>query len=174
MASIIGLPLEEVQKICHDLNSYQLFIANYNGSLHYVLSGEEEGVEKAITLSLSRKAISANRLPFHTALHSPSLSTLREEIMGILKDIKIQPFKFPILNHWTIKPLREEGVKDFLSQEISRPVYWIRCVEKLIHEGVNQFIEVGHETTLTKLMRWMDREASAFSAQDHLRDKAVR
>jgi malonyl CoA-acyl carrier protein transacylase len=168
MASIIGLPLEEIQKICQDLNGFHLSIANYNGSMHFVLSGEEEGVEKAISLALSRKVVSATRLAFNTALHSPLLDSLREEIMGILQDIKIQPFKVPVLNHWTVKPLKREEVKDFLSQEIGRPVYWVRCVEKLLQEGFTQFIEVGHETTLTKLMRWIDREAEAFSAADRL------
>jgi len=168
MASIIGLPLEEIQKICQDLNGFQLSIANYNGSMHFVLSGEERGVEKAISLALSRKAISATRLAFNTALHSPSLHSLREEIITILQEIKVQPLKVPILNHWTIKPLRREEIKDFLSQEISRPVYWIRCVEKLLQDGFTQFIEVGHEATLTKLMRWIDREAEAFSAGDRL------
>ena len=166
MASIIGLPLEEIQKICQDLNGFHLSIANYNGSMHFVLSGEEEGVDKAISFALSRKAISATRLAFNAALHSPSLYSLREEIMKILQDIKIQPLKVPILNHWTINPLKREEIKDFLSQEIGRPVYWIRCIEKLREEGFTQFIEVGHETTLTKLMRWIDREAEAFSAGD--------
>ena len=168
MASIIGLPLEEVQKICQDLDGYQLFIANYNGSMQYVLSGEEEGVEKAISFALSRRAISATRLAFDIALHSPSLFSLREEIQNLLKDIKVQPPKFPILNHWTIKPLKREEIKDFLSQEIGRPVYWVRCVEKLIQEGVDQFVEVGNESTLTKLIRWINREVEAFSAGDRL------
>jgi [acyl-carrier-protein] S-malonyltransferase len=171
MASIIGLPLEEIQKICQDLNGFQLSIANYNGSMHFVLSGEERGVEKAISLALSRKAVSATRLAFNTALHSPSLHSLREEIIAMLQGIKIQPPSVPILNHWTIKPLRREEIKDFLSQEIGRPVYWIRCVETLLQKGFTHFIEVGHETTLTKLMRWIDREAEAFSAGDHLPER---
>jgi malonyl CoA-acyl carrier protein transacylase len=168
MASIIGLPLEEIQKICRDLNGFQLSIANYNGSMHFVLSGEERGVEKAISLALSRKAVSATRLAFNTALHSPSLFSLREEIMTILQEIEVQPLKIPILNHWTIKPLRKEEIKNFLSQEINRPVYWIRCVEKLLQEGFTRFIEVGHEATLTKLMRWIDPEVEAFSAGDRV------
>jgi [acyl-carrier-protein] S-malonyltransferase len=168
MASIIGLPLEGVQKICNDLNGYNLFIANYNGSMHYVLSGEVEGVEKAISLALSRKAISAARLTFDIALHSPPLFSLREEIQNFLKDIKVQPPQFPILNHWTIQPLKKEEIKDFLSQEIGRPVYWIRCVEKLIQEGVDQFVEVGNESTLTKLIRWINRGIEAFSTGDRL------
>jgi [acyl-carrier-protein] S-malonyltransferase len=171
MASIIGLPLEEVKKICQDLNGFQLSIANYNGSMHFVLSGEEGGVDKAISLALSRKAISATRLAFNTALHSPSLYFLREEIMAILQDIKVHPPNVPILNHWTVKPLRREEIKDFLSQEIGRPVYWVRCVENLLEEGFTRFVEVGHEATLTKLMRWIDREAEAFSAGDHLLER---
>jgi malonyl CoA-acyl carrier protein transacylase len=171
LASIIGLPLREVKKICHDLNGHALSIANYNGSMHFVLSGEEEGVEKAISLALSRKAISASRLPFNTALHSPSLLSLRESIQNVLEEIEIRPPKFPILNHWTVSLLKAEEIKDFLSQEIGRPVYWDRCVERLIQEGVTQFIEVGHETTLTKLIRWIHREAEAFSAAEDLWQK---
>lgn len=171
MASIIGLPLEDIQKICQDLNGFQLSIANYNASMHFVLSGESEGVKKAISLALARKAISATPLAFKTALHSPSLSSLREEIKKVLQDIEIRSPKIPVLNHWTITPLRREEIKDFLSQEISRPVYWIRCVEKLIQEGFTHFIEVGHETTLTKLMRWIHREAEAFSAGDRMENE---
>jgi [acyl-carrier-protein] S-malonyltransferase len=168
LASIIGLPLGEIEKICRDLNGYNLSIANYNGSMQFVLSGDEEGVEKAISLALSRKAISASRLPFKTALHSPSLLSLKEEIQNILKEIEIQPPKFPILNHWTVSLLEAGEIKDFLSQEIGRPVYWDRCVERLIQEGVTQFVEVGQEATLAKLIRWIHREAETFSAAEDL------
>ena len=170
MASIIGLPLDEVQKICRDLDGYQLFIANHNGSMQYVLSGEEEGIKRAISLALSRNAISARQLSFQTALHSPSLLSLREEITNLLEDVKVQSPKFPIINHWTIRPLKREEIKDFLSQEIGQPVYWVRCVERLLQEGVTQVVEIGHEATLTKLIRWMNRDVEAFSAGDGLRE----
>ncbi len=168
LASIIGLTLEEMERICSDLSGEKLTIANHNGSMHFVISGEEKGVEKAIALALSRKAVSASRLPFHTALHSPSLLALKDEIRDILKEIEIHPPQFPVFNHWTIQPLRKEEIKDFLCLEIGQPVYWDRCVERLIQEGVTRFIEVGHEKTLTKLIRWIDREADAFSAGDCL------
>jgi malonyl CoA-acyl carrier protein transacylase len=160
LASVIGLTLEEIGRICSDLNGHHLSIANYNGSMHYVLSGEEEGVEKAISLALSRKAISASRLPFRTALHSPSLLSLKEEIQNILKDIEICQPKFPLLNHWTVKLLKREEIKDFLCLEIGQPVYWDRCVER--------FIEVGQEATLAKLIRWIHRGAETFSAGESL------
>lgn len=173
MASIIGLPLKEVEKILGDLHGSELFIANYNGGLHYVISGEVEGVEKAISLALSRKAISAKRLAFNVALHTPLLFPLKEEIKNLIKEIKIEHPKIPVLNHWTIRPLEKKEIKDFLSEEISRPVYWDRCMEELLRRGFNQFVEVGQEATLTKLIRWIDREAEAFSAGDRIEDKSL-
>ncbi len=173
MASIIGLPLEEVRRICEDLHDSKLFIANYNGGLHYVISGKVEAVERAILLALSRKAISAKRLTFNIPLHTPLLSSLREKIQAILKGIKIEEPKIPILNHWAVRSLKREEIKDFLSEEISRPVYWDRCVEELLQRGFDQFVEVGQEATLTKLIRWIDREAEAFSAGDWIEDKGL-
>ena len=168
MAAIIGLPLAKIQEICEEIDGFQVHIANYNGSMHFVLSGEEKGVDKAMSIALSRKAISATRLTSRTALHSPLLYSLRDEIMMLLEEIKIQSPRVPVLNHWTVKPLKREEIKDFLSQEIGQPVYWTQCVEKLLQEGVTRFVEVGHETTLTKLMRWINRGAEAFSAGDRL------
>jgi [acyl-carrier-protein] S-malonyltransferase len=174
MASIVGLPFGEVEKISQDLNGSDLSIANYNGSKHFVLSGKEEGIEKAIALALSRKALSATRLTFNIALHSPALSILSGEIETLLKEIGVRSPKYPILNHWTVRPLRAEEIKDFLSREVAQPVYWDRCVEKLIQEGVNQFIEVGHGATLTKLIRWIDRDVKVFSTGDRLNEGTVK
>ncbi|MBM4306753.1 MAG: ACP S-malonyltransferase [Deltaproteobacteria bacterium] len=168
MASIVGLPFGEIEKIRQDLNGFHLSVANHNGSMHFVLSGEEKGIEKALDLALARKAISAMRLTFNIGLHSPSLSVLSGEISALLREIEIRSPKFPIVNHWTIRPLKQEEIKDFLSQEIGQPVYWDQCVEKLILEGVDQFIEVGHGATLTKLIRWINREVEAFSAGDRV------
>lgn len=166
MVSIVGLPLRDIQTIQQELNGFCLSIANYNGSRHFVLSGAEEGIEKAISLALSQKAISATRLTFGVALHAPSLTSLRGEIETLLKDIHFRTPKVPILNHWTVQPLKKEEIRNFLAQEIGQPVYWDRCVERLIQEGITQFIEVGHGTTLTKLIRWINRDVEAFSAGD--------
>lgn len=174
MASVVGLPFEEIEKIRQELNGFGLSVANYNGSKHFVLSGEEEGIEKAIAFALARKAISATRLTFHVPLHSPSLSGLSEEIWSLLRQVNVRSPRYPILNHWTVQPLKREEIKEFLSLEIGKPVYWDRCVQKLIREGTSRFIEVGHGATLTKLIRWIDREVETFSAGDSLKEGTIK
>jgi [acyl-carrier-protein] S-malonyltransferase len=173
MASVVGLSFEEIEKIRQDLSGFDLSIANYNGSMHFVLSGEEKGIEKAVALALARKAISATRLTFNVPLHSSGLSGLSEEIRDLLKEIEVRSPKYPILNHWTVRLLKKEEVKEFLSIEIGKPVYWDRCVQKLIQEGTGRFIEVGHGATLTKLIRWIDRTVEAFSAGDSFKEGTI-
>ncbi|MCX8119011.1 MAG: ACP S-malonyltransferase [Desulfobacterota bacterium] len=172
MASIVGLTLEEVEQLHRDLNGWDLWIANYNGSKHFVLSGKEEGVEKAIGLALSRNALSASRLTFTIGLHAPPLSSLREEIHRLLREVEIQAPKIPVLNHFTVEPLKRGEIKDFLAEEIARPVHWERCVRRMIEEGVTRFVEVGQEATLTKLIRWIDRGVEAVSAGDWAKEGA--
>jgi [acyl-carrier-protein] S-malonyltransferase len=167
MASVLGLSFGDVEKIRKDLDGFGLSIANYNGSMHFVLSGKEEGIEKAIALALSRKAISAMQLTFNIALHSPALSVLNGEIGALLERVEIRSPRYPVLNHWTVKPLKREEIRGFLSQEIGQPVYWDRCVERLIQEGVSRFVEIGHGSTLSKLIRWINRDVETISATDH-------
>lgn len=174
MASVVGLSFEEIEKIRQELNGFSLSVANYNGSRHFVLSGQEEGIEKAMTLALTRKAISATRLTFNVSLHSAFLSGLSEEIQGLLKEIEVRSPRYPILNHLTVQPLKREEIKEFLSVEIGKPVYWDRCVQRLIQEGTSRFIEVGHGATLTKLIRWIDRGVESFSAGDLLKEGTIR
>lgn len=166
MGSIIGLTYEEIATVCQELEDHSISIANYNGSKHFVISGDEVGVEKAIASALSKKAISASRLSFNVALHSPRLSGLRQEIDSLVNDIEIRSPKYPLLNHWTVGLLKTEEIKGFLSQEIGQPVYWDRCVERLIREGVGRFVEVGQGSTLSKLIRWINRDVETFSAGD--------
>ena len=93
MASIIGLPLGEIQKICQDLNGFQLSIANYNGSMHFVLSGEEEGVEKAISLALSRAVGSAHRQHVRTQVHPDVFLQISEGV----RDGYLRNRRFPLI-----------------------------------------------------------------------------
>jgi len=67
-----------------------------------------------------------------------------------LKDISFRP---PGSHYQSLddQALKKEEIKDFLSQRLDGLFYWVRCVERLIQEGVHQFVEVGYESTLTEV-----------------------
>ncbi len=162
LIAVIGLDGETIKKISTKIDE-DLYVANVNGSRQFVLAGSNTAINHAGELALEQGAISVQRLPFSTPLHSPLMEPLVEEVKGFVNTFEIRPPRTPIVSHWGGIPLRDvEGIRDFLSTQLCRPVDWEGAVQSLLAEGVNCFIEMGATDTLTKLVRWINRGARAF------------
>lgn len=163
MATVIGLDAEAIKGICAQFAG-RLFVANVNGSRHFVLSGETSSVQQCMGLALRRGAVSVQRLPISVPLHSPLAESLRSEVESFIEGFDIKQPAIPLASHWGGRRLKDpEEIKLFLVEELYRPVDWEGCVQQLIAEGVNCFIEMGTQETLTKLIRWIDRDVKALS-----------
>jgi [acyl-carrier-protein] S-malonyltransferase len=167
MAAVIGLESEEMKRICSEVAG-DLYVANVNGSRQFVLSGDVPSLERSIELSEQRGAISAQRLTFNTPLHSPLMESITDEVRTFISNFTIQPPQIPLVSHWRGKQLNDsDEIKEFLVVELCRPVDWEGCVQYLISQGVTSFIEMGPQNTLTKLIRWIDRDVQALSNGVH-------
>ena len=69
MAAVIGLSESEMQEVCREVS--EAYVASVNTAQQVVISGREEGVEKAINLCLQRGALLVKRLPIGWAIHTP-------------------------------------------------------------------------------------------------------
>jgi len=161
-----GLEMDQIERIRNQLDGYRISIANYNGSRNFVLSGLNRGIDRVIPMSLDLGAIAAHRLTFSAPLHCDLMEPVRAEIRRLVDGIDIREPTFPVLNHMTLSFLEKGDIKPFLAEEICRPVYWEECVRELLRRGVTRFIEVGYDTTLCKLIRWIDRGAKATATGD--------
>jgi malonyl CoA-acyl carrier protein transacylase len=166
MCLVLGLEMDQIEGIRDQLDGYRISIANYNGSRNFVLSGLNGGIDRLIPLSLDLGAVAAHRLTFSAPLHSDLMEPVRGEIRGLVDGIDIREPTYPILNHMTRSFLEKGDIKPFLAEEICRPVYWEGCVRELVRLGVTWFIEVGYDTTLCKLIRWIDREVKTTATGD--------
>jgi [acyl-carrier-protein] S-malonyltransferase len=163
MAAVIGLESEEMKRICSEVDG-DLSVANVNGSRQFVLSGEVTSVDRSIEVSLKRGAISAQRLTFNTPLHSPLMESITGAVRTFIAGFDIHSPQIPLVSHWSGKPLSDpDEIKEFLVEELCRPVDWEGCVQYLLTQGVTCFIEMGPQDTLTKLIRWIDRDVQALS-----------
>ncbi len=163
MAAIIGLEAEEIKRICTEVSG-NLYVANVNGSRNFVLSGETASLKQGMELSLKRGAISAQRLTFTTPLHSPLLKSIKDDVHRFITSFTIRPPKAFLACHWSGKQLRApEEIREFLVEELYRPVDWEGCVQHLLSQQVGCFVEMGPDNTLTKLIRWIDRDVKALS-----------
>jgi [acyl-carrier-protein] S-malonyltransferase len=163
MIAVIGLGSEEIRKICVDIDG-PLSVANVNGSRQFVLSGDGPSIEQGMQTALQRGAVSAQRLSFNTPLHSPLLESITGDVRKFIADFPIHPPRAPVVSHWGGRPLSDpDEIRGFLIEELCRPVDWEECVQYLLLQGAMCFIEMGAQDTLTKLIRWIDRDVKALS-----------
>ena len=52
----------------------------------------------------------------------------------------------------------QKGIRATLCKQVTHPVLWQRCVERMIADGVTEFVEIGPGRVLTGLMRKIDRK----------------
>ena len=100
--------------------------------------------------------------PFHSAM----LKGAGEKLGGELAHVTIQKFITPYVTNVTAEYVTEPNeVKDLLIRQVSSPVKWQQCVEKMIENGVDTFIEIGPGKTLTGFMKKINRNVTAMNIQ---------
>ena len=161
MSAILGTDAELIEKICEETPGI-VSIANYNCPGQIVITGEEKAV---LTAGEALKAAGARRViplkvsgPFHCELLKEAGKKLGEE----LEKIEIQTFAIPYVTNVTAQYVTEsDQVKDLLVKQVSSSVRWQQCVEQMINDGVDTFIEIGPGKTLTGFLKKINRNVKA-------------
>lgn len=161
MSAILGTDAELIEKICEETPGI-VSIANYNCPGQIVITGEEKAV---LTAGEALKAAGARRViplkvsgPFHCELLKEAGKKLGEE----LEKIEIQTFAIPYVTNVTAQYVTESDyVKNLLVKQVSSSVRWQQCVEQMINDGVDTFIEIGPGKTLTGFLKKINRNVKA-------------
>lgn len=162
MSAVLGTDAQVIEKICEETDGI-VSVANYNCPGQIVITGEEKAVAEA---SEALKAAGARRViplnvsgPFHCELLREAGEKLGED----LAEVEIQPFTIPYVTNVTAQYVTEpEQVKELLVKQVSSSVRWQQCVEQMIRDGVDTFIEIGPGRTLTGFLKKIDRNVKAF------------
>ena len=161
MSAILGTDAELIEKICEETPGI-VSIANYNCPGQIVITGEEKAV---LTAGEALKAAGARRViplkvsgPFHCELLKEAGKKLGEE----LEKIEIQTFAIPYVTNVTAQYVTEsDHGKNLLVKQVSSSVRWQQCVEQMINDGVDTFIEIGPGKTLTGFLKKINRNVKA-------------
>ncbi len=161
MSAILGTDAELIEKICEETPGI-VSIANYNCPGQIVITGEEKAV---LTAGEALKAAGARRViplkvsgPFHCELLKEAGKKLGEE----LEKMEIQTFAIPYVTNVTAQYVTEsDHVKNLLVKQVSSSVRWQQCVEQMINDGVDTFIEIGPGKTLTGFLKKINRNVKA-------------
>jgi [acyl-carrier-protein] S-malonyltransferase len=168
MAAVLGMNLEQVSGVCRDAAQGEVCEpANINSSEQIVISGHTAAVERATKLADERGAKRAKMLqvsaPFHCSLMKPAQDRLAID----LNALTFRDPAMPIACNVDAALVRNaQGSKDALIRQVTGSVKWEQCIQLLIAQGVETFVEVGPGKVLTGLMRQIDRSKTALSVSD--------
>lgn len=168
MSAVMGLSRQEVEEACQKASSKGVVIAaNYNMPTQIAIAGEVEAVayaEEILTEIGARRVIRLNVSgPFHTTLLEPASIKLAE----VLGQVTVNEMKIPVVTNvnGSLIPSKEAIIPTLVKQVMS-PVYWQDCVETLIAEGVDTFIEVGPGKALTGFIKKIDKTVTVQNVEN--------
>ena len=158
MAAIIGLPDDEVVRICEECEGI-VIPANFNCHGQVVISGEKEAVAMACEKAKEAGAKRALPLQVGGAFHSPLMEPARLELGKAIEETEIVAPVCPIYQNVTAAPTTDPVlIKKNLLTQLTSPVRWTASVENMIADGASYFMEIGPGTVLQGLVKRISGE----------------
>jgi len=163
MVAIIGLDEEKTRALCKEAGGGELLEpVNFNCQGQIAISGTKIACQRAEQLAEKYGAMKAVRLEvagaFHTSMMSPAAKALGEALartrIGEPTDVNV------IANINAEYYTSAARIREGLTKQLSQPIYWQKCVERLLADGVDTFYEIGPGKVLTGLMRRINRKAN--------------
>lgn len=153
MAAVIQLDDSVIEEICASIDGV-VVAANYNCPGQLVISGAVDAVNEACAKLKEAGARRALPLPVGGAFHSPLMEPARKELEDAINTASFSTPICPIYQNVDAKPhTNPEEIKENLIAQLTAPVRWTQCVESMVADGVDSFVELGPGTVLQGLVK---------------------
>lgn len=159
MAAILGMTEKEVYDLCRKVKNGFAVPVNFNCPGQIVVSGDKTGIEEVENLGKEMGAKKVRILntsgPFHTEKLLNASNALRKD----LEKIHFNNFETKVVKNIDGKIYdKDDDIVDILAKHIISPVHFETCLETMILEGVDTFIEIGPGKTLSGFVKRMPCE----------------
>ena len=169
MMAVLGMEDMQAEEICEATEGI-VSIANYNCPGQIVITGQEQAVQSAAEKLTQAGAKRCVPLKVSGPFHSSLLQGAGEKLFEELAPIAIRKPVIPYLSNVTADYVTEaEPIKELLKKQVSSSVRFQQSVERMIHDGVDTFIEIGPGKTLSSFIRKVSREVKVYNI-DKLED----
>lgn len=155
MYAIRNLNYKSVEYICRNFKyeDKTAVISNYNSMDQIVISGDFHAVE-SLKDCLEKEGALATKLKVSGAFHSNLMESASVRLKDYLKECKFNDFKIPVISNVTGEFYKnKDEIIDMLSNQIIKPVQWIKTMNKFEDMGVDTTVELGGGHVLSNLIR---------------------
>ncbi|KPK38993.1 MAG: hypothetical protein AMJ65_12135 [Phycisphaerae bacterium SG8_4] len=169
MVSIIGLDEQTIRRLCADASQGELLVpVNFNCPGQIAISGTAAACQRAESLADKYGAIKAIRLEVAGAFHTEMMSTAAEALREALSKCEIgEPSQTQTIANINADYYQSsEAIADGLAKQLTCPILWQQCAERLLADGVEEFYEIGPGRVLTGLMRRIHRKTKVVNVSN--------
>lgn len=169
MAAVLGLDETEVANICAEATADGgiAVVANDNCPGQVVISGDQRGMDTAmaaLSLAGARKVVP---LAVSIASHSPLMQPAAEALRAAIDEAAIAPPQVPVIGNTTAQPLATvDDIRNELAMQLMGSVRWTASMKFALAAGITEFVEIGPDDVLAKLMRRIERSANRQNISD--------
>jgi [acyl-carrier-protein] S-malonyltransferase len=164
MAAVLGLDDQTVEKICSEVED-MVVAANYNCPAQVVISGTNEGINKACERMKQAGAKRTIVLNVGGAFHSPLMEPARKELEEAINETNFNKPVCPIYQNVNALPFTDpEKIKQNLVAQLTAPVYWTQTIQNMVADGATSFAEVGPGKVLQAMVKKICRDVEVMSA----------
>ena len=174
MIAIVGLAEDRIEEIRREAaRQGDIWIANRNADVQFVLSGQHPALEEAQRLALEAGARRALILTIGLPAHSPLMAGAAAAFKRAIDRLSIGPPSFPILANATGEAIATvDALRQELAQHLLRPVDWARTMVSLQLMQVSTVVELGPGRVLASLAAKHIPGVSTWNADELLVDFA--
>ena len=163
MAAILGMEAIQIEEVLEPIAGVQ--IANYNCPGQIVISGKSEAVKEACEKLKEHGAKRCLPLNVSGPFHSNMLIGAGEKFKKELDNISLKERTIPYATNVTGTYVTNEDVKQLLEKQVYSSVRWQQCMETMIADGVDTFIEIGPGKTLTGFLKKINKSVTAYNIE---------
>lgn len=153
MIAIVGLQEPEVERIRQEASRRgNLWVANRNADVQFVLSGEMPAVQEAERLAVAAGARRALILTIPLAAHTPLMEAAAAAFRKVVDRLALKPPSIPILANASGEALRTvAALREELRLQMLRQVDWARTMVAMRAMKVRTVVELGPGRVLASL-----------------------
>lgn len=150
MAAIMDIDQAAVGDILRTNGMEAIDIANINSRRQTIISGLYGDIAAAEKL-FERHQARFIPLNVSAAFHSRYMTRVAEEFAGFLKQFELHPLRGIVLANLTAAPYPKENYQELLIKQIDHAVLWYESISNVLAQGVDEFVETGPGTVLTRM-----------------------
>lgn len=159
MVTALGLEPDRIEAICREAASAGIIgPANFNCPGQIVLSGEKSPCELAARL-IDAAGGRAVPLKVAGAFHSALMKPAADGLAATLDQTHFAPPGVPVVANVNCQyHAGPDTIRRWLTDQLTQPVLWQGCIERMLADGVERFVEVGPGRILTGLLKKISRQ----------------